>query len=254
MTFKSPDTTMTHSRLVDAFVDDTSLGFMDNGSLTIDSLTEILSNIAQTWEKLLFYSGGALNLQKCSWHVMHWIWEHGRPHSSPICSTNMDLTLTTQGNDTTRTVIKRHPLNHVTRIFGVHLSPDGNFTNQLRILKQKADTFANALQSPRLTPQDIITFHRTTYGPSMRYVLPAISTDEESLSTVQAKILSAMLNKLGHSSKLATEIRHGPIEMGGLALIDLRTKVGISQIKYMRDAIFSNSEPEKLIIMSLKYS
>jgi hypothetical protein len=88
----------------------------------------------------------------------------------------------------------------------------------------------------------------------MRYVLPSLAVDEEELNAVQAKILSATLNKLGHTSKLPTEIRHGPIEMGGLALIDLHTELGISQLKYLRDSIISDSESGKLIIMSLKYS
>jgi hypothetical protein len=88
----------------------------------------------------------------------------------------------------------------------------------------------------------------------MRYVLPALAVDEEELNTVQAKILSAMLNKLGHTSTLSQEIRHGPVEMGGLALLDLRTELGISQLKYLCDAIYSDSESGKLIIMSLKYS
>jgi hypothetical protein len=88
----------------------------------------------------------------------------------------------------------------------------------------------------------------------MKYVLPALAVDEEELSTIQSKILAAIPNKLGHNSKLPTEIRHGPIEMGGLDLIDLRTEVGISQLKYMRDAIYTDSEPGKLITMNLKYS
>jgi hypothetical protein len=254
MTFASPDSLSTHTRLVDAFVDDTSLGFTDTGSLSLEDLTATLSTIAQTWENLLFYSGGSLNLQKCSWYAMYWAWKNCRPYLLPINPTDHDLQLSTQGNNDTSTTIRRWPLNKANRILGVYLSPDGDFTTQLQILKKKADAFAYTLRSPRLTPQDIITFHRTTYGPSMRYVLPALSVDEEELSMVQSKILSAILNKLGHTSKLPTEIRHGPIEMGGLALIDLRTEVGISQLKYMRDAIYSDSEAGKLIIMSLKYS
>lgn len=46
MTFQSPDTTSTHTRLVDAFVDDTSLGFTDTGGHTPTSLTDTLSTIA----------------------------------------------------------------------------------------------------------------------------------------------------------------------------------------------------------------
>lgn len=186
---------------------------------------------------------------------MHWTWDKGRPTLTPDSPIDKTLQLTTQGNDDVRTNIQRSPLSKSNRILGVYLSPDGNFTTQLQILKKKADDFAYSLRSPRLTPQDVITFHRTTYGPSMRYVLPALAVDEEELSSVQSKILAAILNEeLEHSSKLSTEIRHGPTEMGGLALIDLSTEVGISQLKYMRDAIYSDSEAGKLIIMSLKYS
>ncbi|KAI2491160.1 hypothetical protein MHU86_23387 [Fragilaria crotonensis] len=172
-----------------------------------------------------FYSGGSLNLQKCSWYAMYWAWKNGRPYLLPINPTDHDLQLSTQGNNDTSTTIRRWSLNKANRILGVYLSPDGDFTTQLQILHEESRRIRLHTQVPRLTPQDIITFHRTTYGPSMRYVLPALSIDEEELSMVQCKILSAILNKLGHTSKLPTEIRHGPIEMGGLARIDLAPKL-----------------------------
>ena len=67
----------------------------------------------------------------------------------------------------------------------------------------------------------------------MRYVLPAmLAIDEEALATVQIQVLQAMMNKLGYSRTTPIEIRHaGPIAMGGLDLYDLRTEVGISQLK-----------------------
>ena len=89
----------------------------------------------------------------------------------------------------------------------------------------------------------------------MKYVLPALAADEEELATIQSKILAAILNKLGHNSKeLPTEIRHGQSKWGGLDLLDLQTEVSISQLKYMRDAFYTDSEPGKLITMNLKYS
>jgi hypothetical protein len=49
MNFSSPDTTQRHSRLIDAFVDDTSLAFTDStGSQMLQNLTDSLANIAQT--------------------------------------------------------------------------------------------------------------------------------------------------------------------------------------------------------------
>ena len=54
--FESPDSTIKHSRLIDAFVDDTSLGFTDPGYVTLETLVSNLTNIAQSWEQLIFFS------------------------------------------------------------------------------------------------------------------------------------------------------------------------------------------------------
>ena len=254
MEFQSPDTATRHTRLIDAFVDDTSLGFTDAGVCSLETLIAKLNRIAQTWEKLLFYSGGALNLQKCTWHVMYWDWKLGRPLLRSVAATDPPLTLTTQGEHTNAIPIRRLPITKASRILGVHLSPNGDFSNQLIVLKTKADIFAIRLRSPKLTPQDIQTFHQTMYAPAMRYVLPALAVDEEELAPIQSKILASMLQKLGYSSKIPVAIRHGPVELGGLALIDLRTELGISNLKYMRDSIFSDTEVGKLMILNVKYS
>ena len=42
--------------------------------------------------------------------------------------------------------------------------------------------------------------------------------------------------------------------MGGLALLDLRTEMRISMIKYLRNAIYTETEAGKLMILNLKYS
>jgi hypothetical protein len=68
MKFQSPDGKTFHERLAEAFVDDTSMGHTDDGSLRHSEMIKelhALQHIAQTWEKLLHYSGGALNLKKC---------------------------------------------------------------------------------------------------------------------------------------------------------------------------------------------
>ena len=253
MKFSSPDSDITHARLIDAFVDDTSLGYTDAGFLTLETLIAKLNTIAQTWEKLLFYSGGALNLKKCTWYAIYWEWKDGRPQPRDISATDPTLQLTTQG-DSTPIAIIRLPLSQASRILGVHLAPDGNFSTQLRILKNKANEFSIRLRSPRLTPQDIHTFHRTMYSPSMKFVLPTLAVDEEELAPIQTNILSAMLQKMGYSSKLPTAIRHGPTSLGGLDLLDLRTELGITNLKFMRDSIYRNSAAGTLIILNAKYS
>ena len=92
---------------------------------------------------------------------------------------------------------------------------------------------ADTLLSPFLTAADARIFHRTMYTPAMKYVLPAIAVDESKFNPVQARFLSALLRKMGASRMTPTAVRHGPRELGGLDLLDLRTESGISRIKYM---------------------
>jgi hypothetical protein len=88
----------------------------------------------------------------------------------------------------------------------------------------------------------------------MRYSLAAMAVDEEELGPVQSKVLAMMLQGMGVSSKLPTAIRHGPLNMAGVELLDLRTEMGIASLRLIRNSIFANSEVGKLIVMNVQYS
>jgi hypothetical protein len=46
-----------------------------------------------------------------------------------------------------------------------------------------------------------------------------------------------------------------PTNLAGLNIsLDLRTKLGICHLKFLRQAIFSNSEAGNLLLMSIKYT
>jgi hypothetical protein len=79
MTFLDPITKKPHSRLADTFADDTMLGKSDSGDLSYEDLIGRLKLIAQTWERILSYSGGALNLSKCFYYVLYLEWPNGLP-------------------------------------------------------------------------------------------------------------------------------------------------------------------------------
>lgn len=100
----------------------------------------------------------------------------------------------------------------------------------------------------------MLTFLRTMYAPAMLYALPAMATDEENLASVQASMVTTALQKMGAAKTTPTAIRHGPVELGGLNIIDLRTELGISNLKLLRTAIYTDSEVGKLLVMSLKYT
>ena len=88
----------------------------------------------------------------------------------------------------------------------------------------------------------------------MRYSLAALAVNEEALSGVQSRVLQSMLQKMHFPSKIPTSIRHGPVEMGGLGLYDLRTEAGLEALKFFRNSIYSESEAGNLLRLNLEYS
>jgi hypothetical protein len=253
MYFQSTDGKIKHSRRADAFVDDTSLGFSDYGKMTYRAMVAKLQEIAQRWENLLHYSGGSLNLKKCFWFIMYWQWHQGRPLCRAIKSDDPTVCLTS-GSDPTPKVIENRPLTTPSKMLGVWLTPTGNFAEHLKVMKTKADTFSVRIKSSRLTSRDTTTFHRTMYFPSMRYSLAAMAVDEEELNQLQTKITPTMLQKLGASSTTPTVIRHGPTDLAGLDLVDLRTELGIEMIKCLRHAVYAGTEVGKMILINLGHS
>ena len=253
--FSSPKGDISHTRLSDAFVDDTYLEFTSSSdTATFESLVPRLQHIAQTWEHLLFLSGGKLNLSTCSWYVLRWEWKQGRPVLRPIFPNDPVLSLK-QGTSPEPTLIRRTNLDESQRMLGVLLNPLGDFGDHVKFLQQKADTFAHQIMSPRLSSGDVRIFHRTTYIPSMRYGLAAVVLDEEILGRVQSKVVqSSILRKLQVQSTIPTAIQHGPAEFGGLDIYDLRTEADLEALQFLRDAPYSGSENGQLIRLNLRYS
>jgi hypothetical protein len=115
------------------------------------------------------------------------------------------------------------------RMLGVMLNPMGDFSDHISMLKKRADDYSRRLLSPCITSSDASIFHQSIYIPSMRYSLAALAVDEQALSVIQSKIMKSLLQKMGYSSTIPTSIRHGPTELGGLGLYDIRTEAGLDE-------------------------
>lgn len=139
-------------------------------------------------------------------------------------------------------------------MLGVHINPLRDFSDHLKNLRKKAHTYASRLTSPHLMAAQIRIFHRAIYIPSMRYSLPVLAVDEEELETVQPRVVQVMLQRMHVSSTIPTSIRHGPLELGGLGIYDLRTEAGLEALKFFRNAIYADSEVRNLLRINLQYS
>jgi hypothetical protein len=116
----------------------------------------------------------------------------------------------------------------------------------------KTDTCTLRLKPP-LKASDAMLFHRTIYVPTIRYSLATIAVDEECLKPIQNRLLPSLLQKT--ESKQPPPNCHSPWSntLGGLNLYDLQTEGGLESIKFMRDAIYSDTQAGRLILINLQY-
>ena len=82
MRFSTPSDHISVERMSDSFVDDTQNGLNDAyllNPLSLDQLIRNLKYMAQTWERLLYSSGGGFELSKCFYIIVYWKWIKGLP-------------------------------------------------------------------------------------------------------------------------------------------------------------------------------
>jgi hypothetical protein len=213
-----------------------------------------LQLIAQTWERLLSYSGGALSLSKCFYYVLYWEWPEGLPvlrMSSPEDPT----IILTSGLSTSVSTMERLDPNTASRTLGFFLSTTSEWTTQIEVLlKEKMDKLAGRLLTSSLSFDNVRVFYQSIYIPTIRYVLPALSVKEKQLEEIQTLSIEALLIRKGFNRNFPRRITHGPLSWGGLGILDIKTEGGLSQIKELRHALYGDSEPNKLMMYSLKYS
>jgi hypothetical protein len=119
-----------------SFVDDTSLLVTSdyvqnpnllphiNRGLETDHLIQRLTHLSQHWERLLFSTGGAINLQKSHWYLMAWLWREGVPRLATSREAPGSLYLTACYSRVQEIIPRLAPTDGFCTL-GVYLSPSG---------------------------------------------------------------------------------------------------------------------------------
>jgi len=106
MKFTSACKTVIVEVMGSSFVDDSSLGvtsnyqydpslsLQENRHKEVEHIVSQLASLAQHWERLLFSTGGAINMQKSHWYLMTWLWSNGVPRLATARDTPASLPLT----------------------------------------------------------------------------------------------------------------------------------------------------------------
>jgi hypothetical protein len=198
MVFQTPDGTVFLERYSDAFVDDTQNGVNDaflQGSWTLKELSINLQNMSQSWEKLLFCTGGSLELSKCFYYLLYWRWVDGLP----VLSTKEEIVAQiplihlTSGYDTAPRPISLRDPTEAHKTLGVFLAPSGKDTAQAAYLEHHSNKMAALISSSNLSRIEALLAYKTSWFPSVSYSLPTLCLSAKHLDAIQSQATRSFL-------------------------------------------------------------
>ena len=168
MIFRSPSGNNTLRMSIVGFVDDSTVITSDEPGKPVSSLIDRAQQDAQTWNDILFTSGGKLELPKCGFHVIYYEYtEAGIPYM--LHSTNRPINL--KANDNTQIPIQEKDIHTSRKNLGHFKSPSRNYAPQLHNLCTKATELSKAITSCPVSRDEAKQLYETVFRPAIEYPL-----------------------------------------------------------------------------------
>ena len=182
----------------------------------------------QLWHDILWSSGGALNLQKCSYHHIRYAFTDA---GEPFLSGNTSGTpLALSSADGSPQSIQQKSSYDVHKTLGVHKSPSGEHSKQLAILKKKSDDHGRTVATSPFTRRDAWTYYFAIWLTSVGYPLPSCSFTFSQLDDAQRKAINAILSRCGYNRSTHRAVIFGPACLGGASYRHLWVEQGVFQV------------------------
>jgi hypothetical protein len=217
----------------EAFVDDAGLG--TNQGDTHLQLARNLQILAQRWEKLLYSTGGALNLSKCFWFLLSWRWIHGKPVLHTSLTAPATLKMTSEDNEE------------------LHISPSGSNNGALKVLRQIVLDYCSTIIGSSLTRQEALTSYIQYLLPKLRFQPPVLSLSQQECDKLTSMVMAALLPRLHVNRHTARCIIFGPEHYGGLSLPNIYITQGIDKLRLFLGHLRTQDRTGQLINMDMTY-
>jgi exonuclease III len=250
-TFTDPFQLISQCRHSEGFVDDVTSVYNDfakwiNADPTVTEVVHGLEVQAQTWERLLFSSGGLLELQKCMYYIMFWTWdEFGAPSllaRDEITRQAGQLKLTSGINETANEIVHKDCSETHTTL-GMEKNPAQKHKQAVLAIRNKNDEFARHLASSDATPEEAMTAYFTINRPGATYSLQTTSIEKKDLDKADMKVKHTVLQKSGYSCKTPLAVVNGPTYYGGIGFRPLHAEQTMAKVTQLMKHLRTPGSP-----------
>ncbi len=231
----TPDRSETIELGMVEFVDDsngqTNLFASEESHSTQQQVLTQLKDNAQLWSDLLGVSGGALELTKCSYHVVAWQFT-GQGSQVLVTDTARYANVTVRDYVTG----EDHQLQYLSpytshKTLDHYIEPVGTQQEQYKQLQRKSDYSVEFMRTCSLTCEDVWTYYYACYLPSIGYPLANSYLTSKQLDNIQRKAMSIKFAKCGYNRNTKRDLLYGPLELGGANFRKLYDQQGIGQVQ-----------------------
>ena len=187
--------------------------------------------MGQLWGKLLFITGGRLELSKCFWIPITWKWQGGTPKLIFKQSREQSLHLR-ESESGDKIHIPRKLANAPEKRLGVWSSCTGKWNKEVNLWLLYSKEFRQKLLGGGLTRQAGYMAYHSIWVAKFRYSAAVIGYTENQLSTIQSTIMGPCLSVAGYNQKFPRAVVFGPKEYGGLEWEDIAVLNIYEKIKF----------------------
>jgi len=204
------------------FVDDCTCTYNDfrpQTELDYKTMTRRMQHDAQTWNDLLWCTGGKLELNKCSFHALRFeFYPNGAPR---IIAEPPDEPILIKDSETNEMIpIQPKSSSDPHKTLGHWKAPsEANSKTQLAALVEKSQQQALLIATGTLSRHGASLAYFGIYLASLKYVLPQCHFRHDQLDKAETKTVSTILAKCGFNRHTPRPIRYAPSSHAGCGLI-----------------------------------
>ena len=244
-TYHTQDNT-TYKLVSTAYVDDINThhtSAINNQEYLIPSMSEDFSQ----WKNILEASGGKLATEKCSYYAIGWIFSRGgKPEMVDFSSGNQnDLHQDFSAN---KIDIADHH-----KSLGHRMSPKDPSKAQINHMKDIEDRFVGILNQNHLTSKENEVLYRSTYTPTVRYILQGSCMNKLELQRVSRKSKQLFLQRMTYPKTIASNVVFGSTELGGLGMLELHTEQNLLNLQLLERALNDNQMAGSIIKVAISH-
>jgi exonuclease III len=248
-TYSSPDSTKILKLGMTGFVDDNNAQTTGSPEEPEADLALRCTHDAQLWHDILWATGGALEISKCSYQSMRFDFSapgtpflrHGT-HGPPIVIKDP------QGNDIP---IKQLPVTQAYKILGTYQAAVTRQRQQHAVLLKNSLNHSRTLALSNVSTRGAWIYYSSVFLRSVGYPLGVCHLTDSQLDSLQGPMVSTTLQKMGYNSKTSRAITFGPTKYGGLDFRDLKIEQGVESLRLIMRHLRFPGQPQQMLLITL---